>query len=283
MCKRFFSASAPIVKKKRGKMPELPEVETIVQGLKPKLAQQKIGQLRIYDPKIERMLVGEYLSGRRIINIRRRGKYIVFELNGDLDLIVHLRMSGGLLYQQNEPQSIRWVRAVMKLDDGFLIFQDRRRLGVMELSHSRGLDLRLGMEPLSSDFNSDYLRQKLAGSRRPIKVFLMDQTIVAGIGNIYAQEILFVAGVHPQREARSLNNNEIRKLVKATKSILAMAIKHQGTTVSDFQNADASEGNFQNFLKVYGRNNKPCLVCGTVIRKIKLQGRTTYFCEKCQK
>jgi formamidopyrimidine-DNA glycosylase len=264
-------------------MPELPEVETIVQGLKTTLSQQKIEQVRIYDSKLAKMLAGKQITGKRIVNIRRRGKYIIFELNGGLNLIVHLRMSGRLLYQQNEPKSLRWVRAVIKLDNGFLVFQDRRKLGVMELSRSDDLNCRLGIEPLSSEFNSDYLGQRLAASRQPIKVFLMDQTIIAGIGNIYAQEILFVAGIHPQRQALSLSDNEIERLVETIRNVLMLAIRHQGTTVSDFQNADAIEGNFQNLLKVYGRENEPCLVCQTPIKRIKQQGRTTYFCEQCQK
>ncbi|MCK4590380.1 MAG: DNA-formamidopyrimidine glycosylase [Candidatus Latescibacteria bacterium] len=264
-------------------MPELPEVETIVQGLKIAVTQQKIEQVKIYDPKVAKMLAGEDITGRRIINIRRRGKYIIFELNKGLALIVHLRMSGRLLYQQHEPQSNRWVRTVIKLDNGFLIFQDRRRLGVLEASCFSDLNCRLGVEPLSPEFNSDYLVQKLAVSKRPIKVFLMDQTIIAGIGNIYAQEILFAAGIHPQRQAVSLSNNEIERLVEAIKNVLMLAIRHQGTTISDFQNADAIEGNFQNLLKVYGRENEPCLVCQTPIKRIKQQGRSTYFCERCQK
>ncbi len=264
-------------------MPELPEVETIVQGLKRTVSQQRIEQIRIYDPKVAKMLAGEHITGRRIINIRRRGKYIIFELSEGLNLIVHLRMSGRLLYQQNEPQSARWVRAVIKLDNGFLLFQDRRRLGVIELSRYDDLACRLGVEPLSPEFNLDYLHQKLTGSRRPIKVLLMDQTIIAGIGNIYAQEILFAAGIHPKRQALSLNDDEIERLAETTKNVLTLALEHQGTTVSDFQNADAIEGSFQNLLKVYGRENEPCLVCQTPIKKIKQQGRTTYFCDQCQK
>jgi len=264
-------------------MPELPEVETIVQGLKRRVSQQRIEQIRIYDPKVAKMLSGERIAGRWIIDIRRRGKYIIFELNEGLDLIVHLRMSGRLLYQQNEPQSVHWVRAVIKLDNGFLVFRDRRRLGTMELSRSERLDRRLGVEPLSPELSLHYLRQRLAVSRRPIKIFLMDQTVIAGIGNIYAQEILFAAGVHPQREARSLNDYEVKRLIEAIKDILTLALRHQGTTVSDFQNVDAVEGGFQNLLKVYGRENEPCLVCQTPIKKIKQQGRSTYFCERCQK
>lgn len=264
-------------------MPELPEVETIVQGLKRRVSQQRIEQIRIYDPKVAKMLAGERIAGRRIINIRRRGKYIIFELNEGLNLIVHLRMSGRLIYQRDEPQSLRWVRATIKLNNGFLVFQDRRRLGTMELSDSEDLDRRLGIEPLSPEFNSDCLRQRLTTSRRPIKVLLMDQTIIAGIGNIYAQEILFAAGIHPQREAQSLNSNEIEALTKAIKFVVKQALNHQGTTISDFQKANGDEGNFQNLLKVYRRENKPCLVCQTPIKKIKQQGRTTYFCERCQK
>lgn len=264
-------------------MPELPEVETIVQGLKTTLSQQKIEQVRIYDSKLAKMLAGKQITGKRIVNVRRRGKYIIFELNEGLNLIVHLRMSGRLLYQQNERKSLRWVRAVIKLDNGFVVFQDRRRLGVMELSRSDDLNCRLGVEPLSPEFDSDYLGQKLAASKRPIKVFLMDQAIIAGIGNIYAQEILFVAGIHPRRQALSLGDNEIERLVEAIRNVLRLAIRHQGTTVSDFQNADGTEGNFQNLLKIYGREKEPCSICQTPIKRIKQQGRTTYFCEQCQK
>lgn len=264
-------------------MPELPEVETIVQGLKTTVGQRRIEEVRIYDPKVRKMLAGEHITDKQIINIRRRGKYIIFGLGEGLDLIIHLRMSGRLLYQQNEPQSNRWIRAVIKLDNGFLIFQDRRRLGIIELARFHDLDRRLGVEPLRPEFDLDYLRQNLAASRRPIKIFLMDQTIIAGIGNIYAQEILFAAGIDPQREAWSLNDDEIERLAKAVKNTLTLAIRHQGTTVSDFQNADATEGGFQNLLKVYGRENEPCLVCQTPVKRIKQQSRTTYFCETCQK
>ncbi len=247
-------------------------METIVRGLKP-LEGRTIVRAVVVDGKLRPSLSGMRLP-REIRRVRRRGKYIVFSLDRGF-LVFHLRMTGQLVLEGSPADG---ARAVFVLDEGFLSFRDRRRLATAE--YSRELRLELGPEPLE---DLSWLPGALKASRRPIKLWLMDQRNIAGIGNIYAAEILFSAGIDPRRPANSLRSGEVRRLMEAIPAVLEAAIAHRGTTFSDYRDASGSPGGFQELLRVYQRAGEPCPRCGTPIQRVELGGRGTYFCPRCQK
>lgn len=279
-------------------MPELPEVETIKRDLETLVVGKKITKVDIIpDPKGFRALrrfpsregfVRE-VEGRTITKIGRRGKYLLFELDTGDSLIIHLGMTGQLLYRACNTEREGFTRVTFILNGDELRFTDVRKLGELYLySPGRYEDLdvsKLGPEPLSDAFTSGYLTKVLAKRKKAIKPVLMDQDVVAGIGNIYSDEILFEARIHPKRPASSLGPEEVSKLHRATRVILERAIQLRGTSARDdrFVDAFGRQGNFQGDLKVYQRTEQPCLVCGQAISTSKLGGRSAHFCPRCQK
>lgn len=271
-------------------MPELPEVETIVRDLAPRLADRQIVGVQVWDPLLVRFPQGEdfnrRITGRIIRSLTRRGKYIVGHLSGGLTLLVHLRMTGRLLIDL--PPGEKYQRAVMDLADGTrLWYCDLRRFGDMwafwpgEEDELGGYS-QLGLEPLSSELSGDSLLDKFAARKAPVKALLLDQRIVAGLGNIYVDEALFRAGIHPGRPGNSFGEEECRVLVAAIKGVIAQAIQGRGTTFRDYRSGLGTAGEYQQQLQVYGRAGQPCLGCGDILFKMRVGGRTTVYCPHCQ-
>jgi formamidopyrimidine-DNA glycosylase len=229
--------------------------------------------VEVTDPKLRRCLTGLRLP-RRVEGVWRRGKYIVFALDRGF-LVFHLRMTGQLVLGEEPAEG---ARAVFRLEGWVLSFLDRRRLATAE--YMEALDLELGPEPLG---DLSWLPAALRQSRRPIKLWLLDQRKIAGIGNIYVAEILFAAGIDPRRPAKSLRPEEVQRLVRAIPTILKRALEHRGTTFSDYRDAAGAPGEFQELLQVYQRAGEPCPRCGASVQRIELGGRGTYFCSRCQK
>jgi len=272
-------------------MPELPEVETVCRGLTPLLRGQVIKGCSVRQPQL-RWPVPEGLEalvqGRRVVGLERRGKYLIIELDDDQAFMMHLGMSGSLsVFDRSEPLR-KHDHVIFDLGRSKqLRFHDPRRfgslvwLGVKPFAHPL-LD-HLGPEPLSQSFDGDYLRT-VAGSRKaPVKNFIMDASIVVGVGNIYASEALFMAKIHPQRQAGKISLKRYCDLAQAIKRVLSDAIRQGGTTLKDFANASGNPGYFQQVLSVYGRQGEPCKVCKQPIRMIRLGQRSTFYCSSCQR
>jgi len=263
-------------------VPELPEVETFVRGLQPVVG-AKIRRAEILDQRLG--LDGRALEGARIECVARRGKHIVIQLEDGSALVVHLRMSGRLRRHRSEDEA-RYTRFALQLDNGETIFfVNPRRLGTA-IHCLDGFEADIGMEPLSRDFTRRALIDLARKSRSPIKLFLLDQRKIAGVGNIYASESLWRSGIDPQRPANALTEEELERLHKAIVSVLNDAIEGQGTSlgssVSDYRPSAESQGEFQNHLSVYGRESEPCEQCGHEILRMKQGGRSTYYCRNCQ-
>jgi formamidopyrimidine-DNA glycosylase len=263
-------------------MPELPEVEIFVRQLKP-IVGATISRVEVFDNRLN--LDGSVLAGTTITAVERRGKHIVIHLGKRGDLVVHLRMSGRLRLHRSENE-VKYTRLVLHLDSGDSVyFVNPRRLGTV-IHCQEGFEIDLGLEPLSPTFTPDALAKIAVKSRSPIKLFLLDQRKIAGIGNIYASEALWRSKISPVREAKSLSNDEVACLHGDIVSVLNNAIAGQGTTlgnsVSDYHPSAGEQGEFQNHLAVYGRETEPCERCGTAITRMKLGGRSTYYCRECQ-
>ena len=273
-------------------MPELPEVEVIVQQLKanPFILKHRISNITILRPK--QWLINSssevinVLKNQYITDIWRRAKYIIFEFCNTYRMVVHLRMTGKFISSASSPKIDAYTRDVFYFNNGAsLQYHDVRGLGRLFLLKPGDVFSafeKLGVEPLSSDFTVTYLEQSLAGCKLQIKDYLMNQGKIAGIGNIYASEILFRSKIHPGRSTQSMNKREVKKLYQMVRQVLQMSIEHMGTTVSDYRTAYNLEGNFQNLLQVYGKATQPCPRCGMPIRKIIQKQRSTFFCENCQ-
>ena len=272
-------------------MPELPEVETIVKELRSEISGDKISTIEIFrsnpiiQGNIEKFKLE--LKGKEFVDITRRAKYLIFHLKPKSYLIAHLRMTGKFIVRDYlaEPSKYTRVRFILK-SRKILFFEDVRCFGTLEIQ--KNLDdsnsiIKLGIEPLSKEMNPNFFLKKLSKSKREIKSVLLDQKIVAGLGNIYVSEILFDSGIHPQSEVCNLQKKDWGNIVKHTQIILEQALKNNGTTISDFRRIDDKTGKFQQFLKVYGKNNQPCPKCGIPIQRIVQQQRSTFFCLDCQK
>jgi len=272
-------------------MPELPEVETIRRDLLGHVVGRTITGVRVA-AGAERVIRGDdsfvrRLAGRRIDGLSRRGKYLLFRLDSEerpLFLAVHLRMTGSLLYRRSGDPPDAYVRAVIALDDGSeLRYADLRKLGQMWLVDSSEEAVgRLGPEPLDAAFTVAKLRETLVGRRAPIKSVLLDQRAIAGIGNIYADEALFAARIHPLRPASSLSEAEVKRLYRAIRRVLNDALGNRGSSFRDYVDAAGREGRHQLRVKVFRRTGQPCYVCGAEIARIKVGGRSTHFCPHCQ-
>ena len=270
-------------------MPELPEVETVARQLAPLVRERTVVAFRVLDPSLKR---GRFprITGRQVTNVTRSGKRVLFHFssrpgrNDGLWLAVHLRMTGRLIWVDEARRSERaHLRARFRLDRGSLLFYDTRRFGTFQFYQSFEETEPVGVDPLSPDLNSGELGRMIGKSNQNIKAWLLRQDRLVGLGNIYASEILFVAGISPLREAASLNAVEHLSLLRATRRVLRRAIKNCGTTFSDFQDAQGLSGSYQNYLTVYGREREPCPRCRAPVVRLVQQQRSTYHCAQCQK
>ena len=273
-------------------MPELPEVETIRRHLAPHVEGRRLVRLAITDPRWCRPIVpaelAAALEGRTVHRLARRGKYLVWELSEEAFLIIHLRMTGILLHRAGEEAALPHTRVRFALDGGGeLLFVDPRRFGTGELALGEDerdafFAARLGVEPLGETFTGGYLYALARASRAPVKAFLLDQKRVAGVGNIYADEALFRARIHPLRAANRLSAKQCAALRDAVVESLAAGIAAQGASIDDFRHPDGVRGAFQEEFLVHRREGAPCPVCGRPVRKLRAAGRGTYVCERCQ-
>jgi formamidopyrimidine-DNA glycosylase len=272
-------------------MPELPEVETIRRHLAPHVEGRVLEALDVLDPRWCRPLAGEDLAtacaGRRVEALSRRGKYLVWELAGDVHLMLHLRMTGTMLLDPPEPPPHRRVRFGFGDGGPTVWFTDPRRFGTGELAlgtpaRDAFFAARLGVEPLGPAFTSAHLYALARASRAPVKAFLLDQRKVAGVGNIYADEALFRARIHPLRPARRLTRAQCAALREAVIVSLEAGIAAKGASIDDFRHPDGVQGSFQDRFLVHRREGEPCPVCGRPVRKLRAAGRGTYVCEGCQ-
>ena len=268
-------------------MPELPEVETIVRGLAPALTGRRIAEVRVETPRsVVNDLPGDFVSllrGDRITGVTRRGKFIVMPLASGSTLTVHLRMTGRLILERT-PVEDPYVRVRLRFrDGGWLRFSDMRKFGRMRLTADGTWAAGLGVEPLSPAFTPRCLAGLLAGRRGAIKSLLLDQRVMAGVGNIYACEALFQAGIHPARRAGGLSPERVRRLHAALVRVLENAVAMRGTSVEHYVDAEGLEGGFQNNLAVYGREGLSCLRCHAPIKRVTIGQRGTFYCPRCQR
>jgi len=268
-------------------MPELPEVETIKNELSPWVAGQSFTKVIISDARLvcgcSAREVRRGLIGRKVESLERRGKYLIFHLRNGKRLIIHLRMTGSLLLN---PKGVdRYARAVLHLSNGHrFVFSDRRRLGLIWLvDDADAVVCKLGPEPLDKRFTADILEQRLSRHHIPIKAALLDQGIVAGIGNMYADEVLFASCIHPLRRADELSAKEVRTLHNNIRRILRAAIGSKGASVDTYVRPEGELGTAHFDFKVAHRGGQLCPVCGGTIERIVVQNRGTYFCPRCQR
>ena len=269
-------------------MPELPEVETVRRSLAPHLEGRTIAAAEITDPRLTRpeppAAVAARLRGERVGVLGRRGKYLLIGLASGVTLVVHLRMTGNLLWLA-DPAEMPFTRASLLLDDGTSVtYTDVRRFGTWTLSHDPAALLRptLGPEPLG-DWTALDLRRSLAGRATPVKAALLDQRTVAGIGNIYADEALFRAGIHPLAPAGRVGAVRAARLHAAVREVLAEGIEAQGASIRDFRTPDGGYGSAQERFRVYGRGGQPCDRCGGVLARTVVAQRGTVYCARCQR
>lgn len=267
-------------------MPELPEVETVLRGLRRQINDLPICHLEslykgtvIYDKDTV-----EPVFPAKVINFERRGKYIILHLESDNALIIHLRMTGKLIYTETEHEEAKHIRALLSLTGcARIIFNDIRTFGkiiVTPESKIAGYLPDLGPEPLSREFTYLCLQKALMKKTAPIKNALLDQSVIAGLGNIYVCEILYRAGIAPETPSNTLSTARLKAIVKHTKEVLTEAIAKNGTSISDFRQIDDKTGEFQNFLQVYQKDTCPL---GHKIKRIKQAGRSSFYCPVCQK
>lgn len=273
-------------------MPEMPEVETIRRTLNDKVTGRRIIRIEMLLPRLIKWPSADkfqaVMTDATVTRLVRRGKYLLFYLDNGFILVVHLRMTGRLYCTGPDLVSDRFVRLVFHLDNGdVLAYADSRTLGTLyalpeaELWRIGGLES-LGPEPLSSEFTPEYFREKLARRKGKIKALLLDQRVIGGLGNIYVDESLAKAGIHPERSAASLNGEETDRLYQAINAVIRQGITNGGTTFRDYRNGEGKAGRNQDHLAVYGRKGEPCPVCGTPIVKCQVAGRGTHYCPTCQ-
>lgn len=274
-------------------MPELPEVETIRRGLAATVMGKMIVEAEVLIEKIIKApnpdTFSRLAAGKRITGIKRRGKYLLLELSAGYTLVAHLRMTGQFNYCPPDTPIRKSTVVIFRLDDGHdLRFIEPRGFGVLYLVPSADLRTvpglnRLGPEPFSPEFTVKYLTRVLRDRRAKIKSLLLNQSLIAGIGNIYADESLFRAGIHPERTAASLSPAETERLHQAIQTEIASGIEHRGTSVQSYFDVDGRKGSHQEYLKVYRRTGQPCPNCGAPIQKTKVGGRGTHYCPECQR
>lgn len=281
-------------------MPELPEVETIRTQLADKLIGRKIISIDVRLPKVWEGSRDQVL-GSRIIDVLRRAKIVIIKLDNGKNIVVHLKMTGQLVYGNNSAETISFsqgipfagfelpaktTNVVFKLDKGTLFFNDMRQFGWVKIMSNEQLAMineKHGPEPFSKDFTEEYLAKICSNWGRPIKILLMEQSKIAGIGNIYANEALWLAGISPMKRGREVT--KIKELYEAIKKVLEMGLKYGGSSAADeaFVNVLGEKGKMQEHFVVYQKNGQPCPRCGKTITRSTLGGRGTFFCPKCQK
>ncbi len=302
-------------------MPELPEVEIVVRNLRMRILNKKINKINILLPRIVKSRsLKKILLGNKFVNVERIGKLIVITLERGGYLLAHLKMTGQLIYFSHptsppapllrkergtksskqiiivgghndgiKPEEMpgRWTRVIFIFSDrSKLYFNDLRTFGYLRIVNSKELEIvksKFGVEPLGIELTLNLLKEKIKFRKTSIKALLLNQQVIAGLGNIYVDEILFAAGVMPTRVANSLKTREIKSIYNTIRPILKKAIKARGTTFNNFVDADGNIGNFVSQLKVYGRNGKKCKKCASIIKKLKVAGRGTHYCPDCQK
>ena len=264
-------------------MPELPEVQTVINGLTQKVLGKEIKEIIKLRPGTV-IWQNHVTSLGKINSIWRRGKYIIIQTSKDLILVIHLRMTGKLIFETDLAKTSDHARAELVFSDNTkLIFNDVRAFGkiqIVKINEEIEAFQKLGLEPLSDEFDAQYLKNKLKNRKAPIKNILLDQRVISGLGNIYVAEILFRSKIDPRVPGNRLKKKQLESIVSETKTVLKEAIKHNGTTISDFRSVENKTGDFQNFLNVY---HKEYCKCGHRIKRIKQAGRSTYYCPVCQK
>jgi formamidopyrimidine-DNA glycosylase len=274
-------------------VPELPEVETIRRQLAPALEDRRIESVRVLDPRwcepAPPEAIEDALKGRLIAEVGRRGKYLILSLEDDVHLVMHLRMTGNLLLAAAGEEDPAHLRVDIGLDDGTrLLFVDVRRFGTGDVllggdALADYFGSRLGVEPLSADFTAEALRALARGRKQPVKAFLLNQERIAGVGNIYADEALWRAMIHPLRPVGTLNRPQIAALRDAVVESLELGIDSKGASIDDYRHVDGERGSFQDRFVAYSRAGEPCFRCGTPIEKLRAAGRGTYVCPNCQR
>ena len=272
-------------------MPELPEVETVRRGLEKLILGKKISNIEIRYPKMIKTDLNQFqkeLPGQVIQSMGRRGKYLLFNLR-DKVLISHLRMEGKYFYYPDQVPERKHAHVLIHFEDGgTLVYEDVRKFGTMELLAPELLEAyfiskKLGPEPTEQDFDLGRFKLALKRSKKPIKSHLLDQTLVVGLGNIYVDEVLWRAKVHPARISQSLTAKEARKVHDETINVLGQAVEKGGSTIRTYTNAFGEDGTMQEFHQVYDKTGQACSRCGSIIEKIQLGGRGTHFCPECQR
>jgi len=279
-------------------MPELPEVETIKQELEQNIIGKKIAKVEVRLPKVinvSKKEFGKRLTGAVIKNVKRRAKVLIIELSNGCSLLIHLKLTGQLIYTESGIENLelrvkKYTHVIFTFSDrSMLLFNDLRQFGYIKIYSAKEIcDLPLlkkfGPEPLDKNFTLEIFKKLLSKRRRSkIKPLLMNQNFIAGIGNAYSDEILFYAHVRPERIVKTLTDQEIKKIFDGIKKILPQAIAQKGASVDTYVDIFGEKGKFVPLLKVYGRGGKSCVVCKTKIKELKIGGRTAHFCPKCQK
>jgi formamidopyrimidine-DNA glycosylase len=276
-------------------VPELPEVETVRVGLEPRLVGRRFDHVEISDPRLTRpydpLEVAAELMGERVASVGRRGKYLIVRFESGRALVIHLRMTGTLRHVAGGPGASDedpYRRAVVRLDDGSdVVYRDVRRFGTWLLLEPGEVDpyvdARVGAELLDTRPAPDKLVARLANRRAPIKALLLDQRLFAGVGNIYADEALWWARIHPLRPGHVLSRDEVAAVLRGVRRALRNGIARQGATLSEYRTADGSPGRMQLEFRVYGRTGEPCFRCRTPIEKTRTGGRGTWYCPGCQR
>ncbi len=289
-------------------MPELPEVEVVKRSLESKIQNLIIKKVKINDSKL-RYKVNKYkiskLAGKRIQKIERRSKFLIIKFDRNLFMLIHLGMTGkfffinkknrkfktSFYYDLKDHKNQKHDRLVFFFQKNQkLIYNDVRKFGFIKIFNEKSYDKilhlkNLGPEPLEKNFNSDYFKNYILGRKRTIKDILMDQKCISGLGNIYVNEILFLSKINPKRKVKSINNFEIKKIIKNTKSILKNSIKLGGSSIKDFSSGNGKKGLFQQHFRVYGKEGEKCsnVDCSESILRIKISNRASFFCQRCQK
>jgi formamidopyrimidine-DNA glycosylase len=269
-------------------MPELPEVETVRNELTPHVVGRRITGLTFeWDGIVKKIPVEDFkrgVIGQEILALDRRGKYLIFTLNSGKYMIIHLKMTGSLLVRNTGDELPRFTRAVIHLDNETdIVFRDPRKFGVIRLvDDPASMVGKLGPEPLNDDFTIDVFKERLANRKAPMKALLCDQNVIAGIGSMYADEVMFDAGVYPVRLPESLSDEEKEHLYEAIRRILWEAIENKGASVNTYYRPNGSKGTAHFEFNVAHRGGQPCNVCGTPIERMVVRGRGTYYCPKCQ-
>ena len=273
-------------------MPELPEVETVCRSLRPHIVGRRISRIEVLEPRLRTRIEESALAplvGRKITEIGRRGKYILIRLAGGWVWVFHLGMSGKLICVAPKSARRKHDHIVVHLNGGGEFrYHDPRRFGLSLVTTTQGLEglaqLRhLGVDPLDADLTGDYLFRFTRASRRRIRDLLLDQQIIAGLGNIYANEVLFLTGVKPTARSYRLTRNRVCLMAQTIPELLREAIRWCGTSFSDYRDADDKRGAFQEHLRVYDRQGEVCRVCSSTIKRVALGNRSAFYCPSCQK